>query len=80
VVLGGLLVLLLRAGAFALRFGGNLTREAGRLLIVFYDVVIFAPLAIERWVLNARAGAARPAKARAVPAFGKSPARTEEAL
>jgi hypothetical protein len=71
VVLGAVLVLLLRTGAFALRFGSNAVRETGRLLIVFYDVVIFAPLAIERWVLKARPPGA---------AFGKNTARTEEAL
>lgn len=80
VVLGTLMVMLLRAIAFVLRFSANLVRELGKLTLVFYDVVIFAPLAIERWVMKAREAGPRPAKTRAVSAFGKSSARTEEVL
>lgn len=80
VVLRTLMVLLLRAAAFVLRFSANLIREVGKLALVFYDVVIFAPLAIERWVLKAREAAPRPPKTRAVSAFGKASVRTEEVL
>ena len=80
VVLGTLMVLLMRATAFVLRFAANLVREVGKLALVFYDVVIFAPLAIERWVVKARESGPRPPKTRAVSAFGKSSARTEEVL
>ena len=49
-VVGTGLELALRGIAFMLRFTSNLVREIGRLLIIFYDVLIFAPLAIERLV------------------------------
>jgi hypothetical protein len=79
IVLGALLVLTLRGLGFALRVTATLTKEAGKLLGVFYDVLIFAPLAIERWIARARnsaKGAAPEGKVR----LGKLSARTEEAI
>jgi hypothetical protein len=80
IVLGALLVLLLRGLAFALRLSGQIVKEGGKLAGVFYDVIIFAPLAIERWVVAARESAGeRPARRR--PALGKfATADNEEAL
>ena len=57
VVLGAALVLVLRSAAFLLRLAANVAREGGKLAGVLYDVAIFAPLAIERWIAGARAGA-----------------------
>ena len=54
IVLGALFVQTLRGGAFVLRLTANLVREAGKLLIGFYDILIFLPLAIERWVAHFR--------------------------
>jgi hypothetical protein len=54
IVLGALFVHSLRGAAFVLRLGANLIRETGKLLIASYDIVIFVPLAIERWVKRAR--------------------------
>jgi hypothetical protein len=71
IVLGALFVQLLRGAAFALRLIANLVREAGKLLIGFYDIVIFLPLAIERWVAKMRQRSARDSDVSAVPAFGK---------
>jgi len=80
IVLGALLVLSLRALAFALRISSQIVKEAGKLVGVFYDVIIFAPLAIERWVATARENAgSRPARPRA--ALGKfATADNEEGL
>ena len=66
-VLGGGLELSLRGLAFVLRFCSSIAREAGRFAIMFYDVLIFLPLAIERWAGNYREGAARRHQLRAVP-------------
>jgi hypothetical protein len=80
IVLGAMLVLVLRGLAFALRLSGQIVKEAGKLAGVFYDVIIFAPLAIERWVAAARQNAnSRPTPPRA--ALGKfATADNEEAL
>ncbi len=80
IVLGAGFVLLLRAAAFVLRFLGSVARETCKLIGMFYDVVIFAPLAIERWVLKAREGAAGQNKVRPVPAYGKRASGSEEIL
>ncbi|HZP92044.1 MAG TPA: hypothetical protein VFB20_04080 [Burkholderiales bacterium] len=79
IVVGTGLVLLLRAGAFVLRVTSHLVREGGRLLVVSYDVLIFAPLAVERWVARLRDSSARRGKLRPLP-FGKRAAGTEEIL
>lgn len=71
IVLGALFVQLLRGAAFLLRLIANLVREAGKLLIGFYDILIFLPLAIERWVAHLRGRSAHDSKMSAVPAFGK---------
>ena len=75
IVLGALFVQLLRGAAFLLRLIAHLVREAGKLLIGLYDVSIFLPLAIERWVGHPRKGSAKArddkVSAAAVPAFGK---------
>ncbi len=71
IVLGALFVQLLRGAAFLLRLIANLVREAGKLLIGFYDILIFLPLAIERWVAYLRGRSARDSQMSAVPAFGK---------
>lgn len=80
IVLGALLVLTLRGLGFALRVTANLTREAGKLLGVLYDVLIFAPLAVERWIVRARANDAKDeaVEEEKIP-LGKLRARTEEA-
>ena len=54
IVLGAVFVQSLRGASFVLRLGANLIRETGKLLIAAYDIVIFVPLAIERWVKRAR--------------------------
>lgn len=54
IVLGALLVQGMRGSAFATRLVANLTKESGKLLIASYDIVIFVPLAIERWVARIR--------------------------
>ncbi|NIO40511.1 MAG: hypothetical protein GTO41_10185 [Burkholderiales bacterium] len=54
IVLGAVLVQLLRGASFVLRLVANMVRETGKLLVAFYDIVIFIPLAIERWVARMR--------------------------
>ncbi len=78
-VLGAGLELALRSLAFVLRFTANLAKETGRIMIMLYDVVIFAPLAIERWVESYREGAARRNKLRAVPPL-KRASGSQEAI
>jgi hypothetical protein len=77
IVLGALFVQFLRGTAFVLRLTASLVREGGKLLIGLYDITIFLPLAIERWVAHARKGGGRSARdstvSSAVPAFGKQP-------
>jgi hypothetical protein len=75
IVLGALFVQLLRGAAFLLRIIAHLLRETGKLLIGLYDITIFLPLAIERWVGHPRKGKAKARddklSAAAVPVFGK---------
>jgi hypothetical protein len=78
-VLGAGLELALQGLAFMLRFIANMAREIGRFGIMLYDVVIFAPLAIERWVGSWRDGASRRSKLRPVPPLKRAGA-TEEAI
>ena len=52
---GSALVLLARAAAFVLRLASNLMRNAARVLVTLYDVVIVVPLLVERLV-RARPG------------------------
>jgi hypothetical protein len=73
VVLGVLFVQLLRGLAFFTRLVANLVRESGKLLVSFYDIVIFVPLAIERWVVRSREQSA-VAKVGSVAAFDKQTA------
>lgn len=54
IVLGAVFVQSLRGASFFLRLTSNLIRESGKLLVAFYDIVIFVPLAIERWVKRGR--------------------------
>jgi hypothetical protein len=51
----------------------------GKLGIMLYDVFIFVPLAIERWVVSYREGTARRNKLRPVPPL-KRAGGSEEAL
>jgi hypothetical protein len=70
IVLGAVFVQSLRGCAFLLRLGANLIRETGKLLIASYDIVIFVPLAIERWVARARSQEPEEeSTVRAVPAL-----------
>jgi hypothetical protein len=55
IVLGAGMTLLIRGGAFLLRIGASLFNEVGKLAVGAYDVLIFVPLAIERWVHKMRA-------------------------
>ena len=55
IVLGAAMTLLIRGGAFLLRIGASLFNEVGKLAVGAYDVLIFVPLAIERWVHKMRA-------------------------
>jgi hypothetical protein len=71
IVLGAGLVLFLRGLAFLLRLAGSLVKEAGKLAGVFYDVVIFAPLAIERWIAQARGNETRGGPAESGAELGK---------
>ena len=78
-VLGAGLELALQGLAFVLRFTANVAKETGRLVVMLYDVLIFAPLAIERWVGSYREGAVRRNKLRPVPAL-KRASGSEEAI
>jgi hypothetical protein len=80
VVLGAGLVLLLRGLSFLLRLTGNLIKEAGKLAGVFYDVVIFAPLAIERWIMAARQGGEKGNRKQSGATMGKLAASNKEAV
>lgn len=68
-VLGAGLDMALHGLAFLLRFASSAAREIGRFMIMFYDVLIFAPLAIEHWVANHRAEGAHVGKLQPVPPF-----------
>jgi hypothetical protein len=61
-VLGAALDMVLHGLAFVLRFAANMAREIGRFTIMLYDVVIFAPLAIEQWVSTRREGGFQPSR------------------
>ena len=78
-VLGAGLELAMQALAFVLRFVSSVARETGRFMIMLYDVLIFAPLAIERWVGSFREGTIRSNKLRPVPPL-KRASGTEEAI
>jgi hypothetical protein len=78
-VVGAGLEMALRGLAFILRFAANLIRGAGKLAIMLYDVLIFVPLAIERWVVSYREGTTRRNKLRPVPPL-KRASGSEEAL
>ena len=80
IVLGALLVLSLRGLGFALRVSANLVKEAGKLAGVLYDVLIFAPLAIERWIAGARANGKKPGAEPAGATIAKLAARAEEGV
>jgi hypothetical protein len=80
IVLGAGLVLAMRAGAFVLRILANLVREVGKLTVIAYDVLIFAPLAIERWIARARANGAGHKEAPALAPLSKAASRGEEAV
>ncbi|HUF22083.1 MAG TPA: hypothetical protein VMP00_15180, partial [Burkholderiales bacterium] len=67
VVFGAALVLVMRSIAFVLRLAASLAREAGKLLGALYDIFIFVPLAIERWVLQARGARPGQGKTRTSP-------------
>src|SRR5262249_625594 len=73
IVIGAALVLLLRALGFVLRLAANLVKEAGKLARVFYDVVIFAPLAIERWIAKTAEKPANPGVSRTTRLCTNSP-------
>jgi uncharacterized membrane protein YidH (DUF202 family) len=80
VVLGAALVLALRGIGFLLRLAASMAKEGGKLAGALYDVIIFAPLAVERWVVRRRTPA--PAS-EAPPAGGTLPpiaTRPEEAV
>ncbi|HYN27553.1 MAG TPA: hypothetical protein VES94_04580, partial [Burkholderiales bacterium] len=78
-VVGAGLEMALRGLAFILRFAANLIRGAGKLAIMLYDVFIFVPLAIERWIVSYREGTTRRNKLRPVPPL-KRAGGSEEAL
>lgn len=79
IVVGAGLELALQTLAFVLHLAANLVRGLGRFAIMLYDVLIFAPLAMERWILTYREGAARRNKLRSVPPL-KRAAGSEEAI
>jgi len=66
-VFGMLLALLLRVAAAALRILGNGIRQVGMVLIHLYDVLIFAPLALERRLQRPRSAAPDPESPREPP-------------
>lgn len=72
VVCGAALVLLMRSIAFLLRLGASLVREAGKLVSALYDIFIFVPLAVERWMAQARrSGVLRAGSSGKPVAYGK---------
>lgn len=68
-VLGVGLVVAIRGLAFVLRVVANVARQAGNLLVNLYDVLIFLPLLIERFVRSDGGHDAGPAKSRRVAPF-----------
>lgn len=62
-VAGVVLVMLMRATSFILRFTAMILSRLGRVLLSVYDITIVLPLMIERWVLGLRGSApSKPAK------------------
>ena len=59
-VTGVLLVMLMRASSFTLRFIAMIFSRLGRILLSVYDISIVLPLLVERWVISLRGTA--PAK------------------
>jgi hypothetical protein len=53
-VIGVAMEMALQALAFVLRITAHITKEIGRFAVMFYDVLIFVPLAMERWVISGR--------------------------
>jgi hypothetical protein len=76
-VLGAALDMALHGLAFVLRFAANMAREIGRFTVMLYDVVIFAPLAIEHWVSTRREGGFQPSRLQPVSVL--EPAASEKA-
>ncbi|AEG92587.1 hypothetical protein [Ramlibacter tataouinensis] len=72
-VLGALLDMVMHALAFALRFLAIAVKELGRFTIMLYDVLIFAPLAVERWVAGHRGAGPRMSQLSPASAFGELP-------
>ena len=68
---GALLVNLVSALAFALRIFGSIARQAGRVLVHAYDVLIVLPLLVEQLVHSVRSGGPAP-EARPVDATEKT--------
>jgi len=60
-VAGVVLVMLMRAISFALRFLAMIFNRLGRILVNIYDITIVLPLLVERWVIGLRGSV--PAKA-----------------
>lgn len=62
-VAGVVLVMLMRAISFVLRFGAMILHRLGRILVSVYDISIVLPLLVERWVISLRGSApAKPSK------------------
>ena len=80
IVLGAAVTLLIRGTAFSLRVGASLANEGGKLAVNFYDVLIFAPLAIERWVGKARNASVREDQLPRPSGFPKPVASGEEVI
>jgi len=59
-VAGVVLVMLMRAMGFVLRFMAMIFSRLGRILLNVYDITIVLPLMVERWVISLRGSA--PAK------------------
>jgi hypothetical protein len=58
-VLGILASALLRAVAFVLRLAGNIARYSGKIVVNFYDLVIFGPLWLENTITKKISAAKR---------------------
>lgn len=53
-VAGVVLVMLMRAISFVLRFSAMILQRLGRILVSVYDISIVLPLLVERWVISLR--------------------------
>lgn len=80
IVVSAGLTLLIRGAAFSLRIGASLAGEAGKLAVNFYDVLIFAPLAIERWIRKVPQTPAPKEKVLNAPAFPEPLTSGEEVV